>query len=77
MIVKSISRKTKSFAQLMRYMTRDDANRDHDLYHHLDAENPQALVSQFEANAALLKARKNGNILYHEIVSIDTKACGQ
>lgn len=77
MIVKSISRKTPSFGQLIRYMTRPDANRDYDLYHHLDQQNPKAIAQTFEANASLLKARKNGNILYHEILSIDTRECGQ
>ena len=77
MIVKSISRKTRSFAQLMGYMTRDNANRDYDLHHHHIGKNPTALVAEFDANAALLMARKNGNVLYHEIVSIDTRRCGQ
>ena len=77
MIVKSISRKTWSFAQLMGYMTRDNAVRDYDLHHHLVGQNPKALVAEFDANAALLRARKNGNVLYHEIISIDTRRCGQ
>ena len=77
MIVKSISRKTPSFGQLVRYMTRAGSSRDYDLYHHLVGQSPLTVAAEFARNAVTLNTRRNGNMLYHEILSIDTRACGQ
>ena len=62
------------FARLVAYMTRSD---DHDaaesviwhgFYGHAGMS-VQDIVSEFQRNAERLKERKNGNVLYHEILS--------
>ena len=66
-----MSRKEASFTQLYDYITRDKDNDARFNYHHnflgLDRE---AILNEFKNNANLLTKRKNGNYLYHEIVSI-------
>ena len=84
MIIKSIGRKAASsggqgrgrspFLKLVRYMTRaDDAERAqsilwHGFYGHAGMSNEE-IVKAFEDNARLLAGRRNGNVLYHEIMS--------
>lgn len=71
MIIKSMSRKTATFSALVAYVGRVQAA-DHKfaLRHNMFADNPDATVAAFEANGRLLKARKNGVVMYHEIISI-------
>lgn len=71
MIIKSMSRKEPSFAQLYDYITRDNAY-DHNYgftnnFFHNDRD---SILREFYKNASLLTNRKNGNYLYHEIISI-------
>jgi len=70
MLIKSMTRKNASFGQLVQYL--DDGASDDTacLYRNLYAREPRAVIAEFESNAALLKARKNGVVLYHEVVSI-------
>lgn len=72
MIVKSMTRKNASFSQLSKYMEywegRDDAK--YRVIHNTYASDRLSLSEEFESNAQLLKSRKNGVFLYHEIVSI-------
>lgn len=70
MIIKSLSRKSPSFHQLVEYMQtgRDDTR--FDLFHHCWSREKNALSQEFSKNSQLLRKRKNGNYLYHEIVSI-------
>lgn len=84
MIIKSVGRKASAtmtgggrgspFMKLVRYMTRrEDGEKSqsvlwHGFYGH-EGMSPQEVVSAFEENARLLKDRKNGNVLYHEILS--------
>lgn len=64
-----------TFAQLVGYMDRGVGQGDgerliwHNLYGH-ERMATEELVAEFEANAKYLKARKNGNILYHEVLSL-------
>jgi hypothetical protein len=69
MIIKSMSRKTESFGQLVSYMNSEKSDDRYDLYHHCFSRDQNGLVLEFEANASHLKQRKNGNIMYHEILS--------
>lgn len=72
MIIRSLSRKDPSFRQLFFYMNREKGvpyfvSWNLNLVNHLDY---QRVLDQFYENAELLKTRKNGNYLYHEIISI-------
>jgi Relaxase/Mobilisation nuclease domain len=62
------------FLNLVRYMTRDaDGERSesvlwHGFYGHGEMSEPE-IVSIFRENASRLRERRNGNVLYHEILS--------
>jgi len=73
MILKSLSRKTPSFAQLITYMNDEKADKSCELHHNCFNRGSEALAGEFFENSKLLKARKDGNYLYHEILSIDLK----
>jgi hypothetical protein len=77
MILKSMSRKEPSFGQLATYMSDEKSDRDFDVHHNLFSRNPDAIAEEFDSNAKHLGRRRGGNYLYHEILSIDTRACGQ
>lgn len=70
MIPKSLSRKTPSFNQLIAYMHSDKADERFEIFQHCFARGEAALAREFFANSKLLGKRKNGNYLYHEILSI-------
>jgi len=70
MIIKSMSRKEPSFDQLASYMSSEKSDDDYDLYHNCFSRSHDDLVEEFLTNSQLLSKRKNGNYLYHEIVSI-------
>jgi hypothetical protein len=77
MILKSMSRKEPSFGQLAAYMSDEKSDRAFDLHHNLFARDPGSIAQEFETNAQRLGRRRGGNYLYHEILSIDTRECGQ
>jgi hypothetical protein len=77
MILKSMSRKEPSFGQLAAYMSDDKSDRAFDLHQHVFSNDPEAIAREFEENARLLGKRRGGNYLFHEILSIDTRDCGQ
>jgi len=71
MVIKSMSRKKVSFAQLYDYINSHDevpyfVSWNLNLQNHMDRER---VLNQFYQNARLLQYRKNGNALYHEIIS--------
>lgn len=85
MIIKSLGRKASNkmtgagrvrnpFMNLVRYMTREGDGETsknvlwHGFYGH-DGMAHAEIVAAFEENARHLKERKNGNVLYHEILS--------
>ena len=70
MITKSLSRKTPSFSQLIEYMHSERADERFELRQHCFAQSEKALAHEFYQNSQLLGKRKNGNYLYHEILSI-------
>ncbi|WP_372990241.1 relaxase/mobilization nuclease domain-containing protein [Sulfitobacter sp.] len=72
-----MSRKEPSFGQLAAYMSDEKSDRSFDLHHNLFARDPGDIATEFEANAQRLGRRRGGNYLYHEILSIDTRLCGQ
>ncbi len=71
MIIKSMSRKEPSFAQLYDYITRDESyNASYRYAHNFFVQDRDQIIEEFERNAKLCPKRKNGNYLYHEIISI-------
>ena len=77
MIIKSMSRKEPSFGQLVAYMSDEKSDRAFDLHHHVFTRDPGDIAAEFAENARLLGKRKGGNYLFHEILSLDTRECGQ
>ena len=75
MIIKSMSRKEPSFRQLMDYISREMGTEAFKFRHNLMGRGDDVVGAEFEQNASLLKRRKNGVFLYHEILSI-TRAQG-
>lgn len=72
MIIKSMSRKSRSFSQLYHYMKKGSSrNSEYDFFtQNIYARKDRDIVAEFSANAQKVKARKNGNYLFHEIISI-------
>jgi len=74
MIIKSMSRKAPTFKQLIKYMEKERGHRAiiHNLYCSKSAEQEE-IIKQFEENAQHLPKRKNGNYLYHEVLTLENK----
>lgn len=70
MIIKSMSRKEPSFGQLLAYVSRDAADSRYELRHNILSTDIGTLTAEYEDNAKLLPKRKNGVVMYHEIISI-------
>jgi len=70
MIIKSMTRKDNSFAQLVEYIGRHDNDDDRDIYHNFYQFKRASVIDEFEENAAHLPKRRNGNVMYHEVISI-------
>ena len=73
MIIKSMARKTASFGQLTNYMEDGANNRNlkHGVfYKNIYARQRAGITKEFRENSDNLKKRKNGNYLYHEVISI-------
>lgn len=66
-----MARKHPSFGQLVAYMEKDASDRVlyHNFYGH-DRMRSEEIVREFRRNADNLSRRKNGNALYHEILSL-------
>lgn len=71
MILKSLSRKPPTFTQLITYMDKDGNawSLTHNLY--ADSQNLEAIEKEFRENYNYLPQRKNGNALYHEIITLE------
>jgi len=70
MIIKSLSRKSASYDQLLEYMQRgsvQDFTVFHNLYRNVEKDR---IIQEFELMGEQLPPRKNGNMLYHEILSL-------
>lgn len=70
MMIKSMARKSVSFGQLLDYFGAPEKTGPA-LLHNLQSrqDDPPAIRREFNTNAHLLPPRKNGNVLYHEILS--------
>ena len=70
MIIKSMTRKTGSFDQLIDYLDREGVREEYHIFQNLYERKMDEVRGEFEQNARLLPKRKNGVILYHEVLSI-------
>jgi len=70
MIPVSMSRKTRSFGQLSAYMNSEKSDTRFDLHHNYFVRGRENIAAAFFENSQQLKSRRNGNYLYHEILSI-------
>ena len=71
MIIKSTSRKTPSFSQLLNYLNK--GRRENDNYsfrHNIYSHKPYYIVKEYGENYKNLKRKTNSNALYHEIISL-------
>lgn len=70
-IIKSMSRKTASYSQLLQYINNGRIESDKFcLKHNIYSTQHYKIVREFLKNHEALKKRKNSNALYHEIISI-------
>ncbi len=72
MIIKSMSRKHRTFSQLYHYM-KDGSSRssEYDYFsHNIYSRKDQDIIDEFVTNSRKVKARKNGNYLFHEVIAI-------
>ena len=71
MIIKSMARKAATFSQLIAYFEGEAEPNRRGFHHNLyDGMGPHGVDLQFRANWANLPKRRNGNALYHEIISL-------
>ena len=75
MIIKSMSRHEASFAQLLAYVGRHAGEDRYTLRHNVLGQSLEQITAEFEGNGVLLRQRKNGVTMYHEIISM-TRAKG-
>ena len=70
-IIKSMSRKTASFSQLLKYINKG-REKDDEYYfsHNLYSNKEYFITKEFLENHKVLKRRKNTNSLFHEVISI-------
>lgn len=74
MIIKSMSRKAPTFAQLAAYIGRDASPISGTAFVrniYADGRDASAVVGQFLDNHRYLPERKNGNALYHEVIVLE------
>lgn len=67
-----MSRKSRSFSQLFNYMKNGSSqNSEYDFFtKNLYSNNGKDITAEFLHNARILKARANGNYLFHEVISL-------
>jgi hypothetical protein len=72
MIIKSMSRKHASFAQLIDYIEGEAKlrSRKYSVFHNTYSRTTDRLKAEFMENSEHLRYRKNGVYLYHEVISI-------
>ncbi|MDR1988231.1 MAG: relaxase/mobilization nuclease domain-containing protein [Candidatus Peribacteria bacterium] len=71
MIIKSTSRKTASFSQLINYLNKGKVSGDDYFFrHNIYSNTPYYISKEYNENYKILKKQKNSNALYHEIISL-------
>ena len=72
MIVKSMARKSASFGQLLAYINKATEKGPAILHNLVNVDDdPYAIYREFLDNYRYLRHRKNGNVLYHEVMSFN------
>ncbi len=71
MIIKSLSRATKSFEALYNYLTRDKKSKLNSYNLYANPYNKKEVIQEFFQNAEYLKRARGKNYLYHEIISLN------
>ncbi len=74
MVIRNLSRKSRSFRQLLSYMVQGNDGAVF-IAHNLNpsSKNVRQIAREFYRNARFCKARKNGIFLYHEVLSFDPR----
>ena len=71
MIIKSMSRSSASFEQIIDYVERNEKDKKNRLYHNIFSREKEAVKKEFKRNAKHVKSRKNGVYMYHEVLSLE------
>lgn len=71
MIIKSMSRKSKSFSQLYDYLMRDENSFCFTRNAYSNPKNKDDLIKEFMTNSDFLKNSRGKNYLYHELLSLE------
>jgi len=71
MIIKSLSRATKSFEALYNYLTRDTESILNTFNLYSNAYEKNRVIKEFLENAKFIKNARGKNYLYHEIISLN------
>lgn len=70
MIVKSMARKEPTFEQLYDYITRHKIDSKFIFTQNIFSKQREGIIREFQENSKFIRKTKNGNYLYHEIISI-------
>ena len=71
MIIKQLRRKTNSIASLVNYFNKGRSQGDEFFFtRNIYSDKAYYIIKEFLENAKILNKRKNGNIYYHEILSL-------
>lgn len=70
MIIRTMSRKTPSFYQIVRYFDRHNRDQDYNIKHNIRSGSQEDIIEEFLKNSQHIKTRKNGVYMYHEVLSL-------
>jgi hypothetical protein len=71
MITKSMSRKTTSFRQLLKYLEKDDLGETFSWNMYSNRNNHEEMIREFMENAQQIKNSRGSIYLYHEVISLE------
>ena len=71
MIIKSMSRKSKSFSQLYDYLTRDKSSHTFSRNTYANSKNKKEFVNEFYSNARYIREARGKVYMYHEVLSLE------
>lgn len=71
MIIKSMSRNSQSFFQLLEYLDKEDAEMSFSWNMYADRFNNQELANEFMTNSNFIKNSRGKIYLYHEVISLE------
>jgi len=77
MIIKSMSRKSKSFSQLYDYLTRDTSSFTFSRNTYANSNNKKEFVHEFYTNARHIRDSRGKVYMYHEVLSLEENSLSQ